>query len=137
MGAYFQLIPGLGAAVNDTLSNRATAAGVAAQAEAQQADAPTEVGPDTAGSIDVSGAADAALLFGLGDGSQTVSGFSTSGSSLDVLVFSKDIFADWAHLLGATKQQGSDLLLTLDASDSVLLKNVSLANFTSVDARFV
>lgn len=96
-----------------------------------------QFGADTNGMIDVSGADNAALAFGLGDGHQTINGFSTSGSGSDVLVFSKDIFADWAHLLGATTQQGSDLQITLDANDALLLKNVSLASFTSADARFL
>lgn len=92
---------------------------------------------DTGGSIDVSHAPNAALAFGLGDGAQTISGFATSGSSADTLVFSQDIFADWAHLLGATKQVGNDLQITLDPSDTVLLKNVALSSFTSNNARFV
>jgi len=92
---------------------------------------------DTGGSIDVSHAPNAALAFGVGDGAQTIGGFATSGSGSDTLVFSQDIFADWAHLLGATKQQGSDLLITLDPNDTLLLKNVSLANFTSANAQFV
>jgi hypothetical protein len=54
-----------------------------------------------------------------------------------VLQFSKSAFGDWAHLLGATRQQGSDLAITLDPTDVLTLKNVSLANFTPTNARFV
>lgn len=70
-------------------------------------------------------------------GSNTVNGFVATGTGHDTLAVSHSQFADWAHLLGATKAQGSDLLITLDASDTILLKNVALANFTSSDAKFV
>jgi len=77
------------------------------------------------------------FVYHAGFGMDVIKAFTATGPSHDVLQFDADLFADWAHLLGATKQQGSDLLITLDASDTVLLKNVSLANFTSADARFV
>jgi uncharacterized repeat protein (TIGR03803 family) len=70
-------------------------------------------------------------------GYDTITGFVATGSNHDTLQFSSSVFADWAHLLGATKQQGSDLLITIDASDTVVLKNVTLASFTSADAKFV
>jgi serralysin len=77
------------------------------------------------------------FVYHAGFGMDVIKAFTATGPSHDVLQFDADLFADWAHLLGATKQQGSDLLITLDASDTVLLKNVSLANFTSADAKFV
>jgi hypothetical protein len=77
------------------------------------------------------------FAFHAGFGKEVVDSFTASGTSHDVLQFDKGVFADWAHLLGATKQQGSDLLITLDAKDSLLLKNVSLASFTQADAHFV
>ncbi|MEO7689918.1 MAG: hypothetical protein ABIS51_11590, partial [Sphingomonas sp.] len=63
----------------------------------------------------------------------------------DVLQFDSNIFSDWAHLLGATQQQGSDLLIALDAADTITLdvadtmtlENVALAHFTWADATFV
>ena len=54
-----------------------------------------------------------------------------------MLQFDKSVFADWSHLLGATQQTGSDLTITLDASDVITLKNVSMASFTSSNAKFV
>ena len=59
-----------------------------------------------------------------------------SGANHDTLQFDKSVFADWAHLLGATKQVGGDLLITLDASDVITLKNVALSNFSQSNARF-
>jgi hypothetical protein len=40
-------------------------------------------------------------------------------------------------LLGATQQVGSDLVITLDPTDSLTLKNTSLAAFQSSDVHFV
>ena len=77
------------------------------------------------------------FIYHAGFGIDTINKFTATGASHDFLQFDKSIFADWAHLLGATKQQGSDLLITLDATDTILLKSVALANFTSADAKFV
>ena len=70
-------------------------------------------------------------------GNITVTGFEAQGSSHDVLQLDHNIFSDWAHLLGATRQVGSDLQITLDPQDSILVKDVALATFTKADARFV
>ena len=70
-------------------------------------------------------------------GKDTITGFIASGTAHDTLAIDHTVFADWAHLLGATTQQGSDLLITIDAADSILLKNVTLASFTSTDAKIV
>ncbi|MEO8722342.1 MAG: calcium-binding protein [Sphingobium sp.] len=72
-----------------------------------------------------------------GFGKDTIADFAATGTQHDVLQFDSNIFSDWAHLLGATTQQGSDLLITLDAADTITLKNVALANFTSANASFV
>lgn len=77
------------------------------------------------------------FAFNTGFGDETVYNFNTSGTSADVLQFSTSVFADWAHLLNATTQTGSDLTITLDANDAITLKNVTLANFTSANATFV
>jgi hypothetical protein len=70
-------------------------------------------------------------------GHDIISGFVASGTGHDTLQIDHTVFADWAHLLGATTQQGSDLLITIDAADSILLKNVTLASFASTDAKIV
>ena len=77
------------------------------------------------------------FIFHAGFGKETVTNFTTSGAAPDVLQFDHSVFADWAHLLGATHQQGSDLAITLDGSDVITLKNVSLASFTQSNAHFV
>jgi len=84
------------------------------------------------------GAGNDTFVFHAGFGKETVADFTAPTATLagDVLQFDTSVFADWAHLLGATKQVGSDLTITLDANDIVTLKNVSLASFTQASARF-
>ena len=77
------------------------------------------------------------FAFGTGFGQDTINSFAATGAKHDVLQFDSSVFADWAHLLAATRQQGSDLVIALDATDTLLLKNVSLINFAQSDARFV
>ena len=95
-----------------------------------------QLGADINSALDITGAANATLAFGKGDGAQIITGFATSGGGADALSFSQSVFADYAHLMGATQQQGSDLLITLDANDTLLLKNVSMSSFTSANAHF-
>jgi Ca2+-binding RTX toxin-like protein len=77
------------------------------------------------------------FAFHAGFGQEMLFNFAAGGAGHDTLVFDHYVFSDWAHLLGATTQQGSDLAITLDAADTLVIKNVSLASFTSNDARFV
>ena len=83
------------------------------------------------------GAGAATVAVHAAPGRDTISGFIASGTGHDTLQIDHTVFADWAHLLGATTQQGSDLLITIDAADSILLKSVTLASFTSTDAKIV
>jgi Ca2+-binding RTX toxin-like protein len=77
------------------------------------------------------------FIYQSGFGNDTISRFAATGTGGDVLQFDSNIFSDWAHLLGATNQQGTDLLITLDPADTFALKNVALSNFTSANAAFV
>ncbi|HEX7884269.1 MAG TPA: VCBS domain-containing protein, partial [Afipia sp.] len=77
------------------------------------------------------------FVYHAGFGLDTINSFTATGTSHDVIQVDTSLFADWAHLLGATTQVGSDLVITLDAADKITLKNVTLANFTSADAAFV
>jgi VCBS repeat-containing protein len=100
----------------------------------------------TAGDLITGGAGDDTLTGGAGIdtfayhagfGSDTINAFTASGTKHDVLQFESTVFSDWAHLLGATTQVGSDLQITLDPTDKITLKNVALASFVSSDATFV
>jgi hypothetical protein len=77
------------------------------------------------------------FVFGANFGIETINGFLATSAAADVLQFSSSVFADWAHVLGAAVQNGSDVVITLDATDKITLTNVSLASLSSANARFV
>ncbi len=79
------------------------------------------------------------FVFHAGFGKETITDFTPATATVagDSLQFDKTVFADWAHLLGATTQVGSDLDITLDANDVIVLKNVALASFTQASAHFI
>ncbi|RYF04705.1 MAG: hypothetical protein EOO77_29295, partial [Oxalobacteraceae bacterium] len=77
------------------------------------------------------------FVYHSGFGKDTVASFTATGTSHDYIQVDKTLFADWTRLLGATKQVGSDLVITYDTSNTITLKNIALANFTSADAIFV
>jgi Ca2+-binding RTX toxin-like protein len=70
-------------------------------------------------------------------GNRIITGFDAASESHDYVQVNRSTFTDWAHLLGATQQVGNDLVITLDPTDSITLKDVALANFSSNDVKFV
>ena len=82
------------------------------------------------------GAGADAFTFGAHFGQETIYGFTASGGAADTLVFGQGAFDDWAHLLAATKQTGQDLTITLDRSDTLVLKDMSLSAFAQGNVRF-
>jgi Ca2+-binding RTX toxin-like protein len=80
------------------------------------------------------GAGNDTFVFRANLGQDTITDF-TPGQ--DVLEFGDGIFADAAAALAAATASGSDTIITIDATDSVLLKNVSLANLHTGDFHIV
>ncbi|WP_400771523.1 beta strand repeat-containing protein [Methylosinus sporium] len=66
-------------------------------------------------------------------GHDSISGF----NSTDALRVDHTAFADWSHLLGATQQVGSDTVITLDAADSITLKNFAVTSLTQSQVQIV
>jgi trimeric autotransporter adhesin len=66
-------------------------------------------------------------------GKDVVNGF----NGTDTLQFDHAIFADWAHLLGAAHQSGADTIITVDAADTITLKNFAVSSLTQNQASFV
>jgi VCBS repeat-containing protein len=77
------------------------------------------------------------FVYHSGFGVDVINGFTATGAAHDILQVDSNLFSDWAHLLGATQQVGTDLVITYDASDTITLKNVALSSFTSANATFV
>jgi serralysin len=54
----------------------------------------------------------------------------------DQLQFSKSVFADWASVWAATRQVGTDLVITKAPTDVLTISNLALSAFTSSSVRF-
>ncbi|MEH2499378.1 Ca2+-binding RTX toxin-like protein [Bradyrhizobium sp. AZCC 1678] len=76
------------------------------------------------------GAGNDAFVFHAGFGQDTITDF-TAGS--DLIELHDGIFADANAALAAATQVGSDTLITVDASTTILLQNVALANLHASD----
>ena len=50
--------------------------------------------------------------------------------------FAAGIFANYAALLGATRQSGSDTLITINPHDTITLKNVMATSLSSSQFAF-
>ncbi|MGM4963072.1 calcium-binding protein [Tardiphaga sp. 1201_B9_N1_1] len=78
------------------------------------------------------GAGDDLFVFRTGFGQDSISDFSVGHDKLE---FGEGLFADAAAAFAAASAQGSDTIITIDASTTVLLQNVALANLHVDDFR--
>jgi len=85
---------------------------------------------------DIGGAIIVAIL-ALSIGLDTVQDFTDTANENDILEFSTSIFADFAAVQAAMSQVGADVLITVDASNTVTLKSVTLSNLGADDFRLV
>ena len=76
------------------------------------------------------GIGDDTFLFGIGDGADTVQDFVAGGTEDRIRVTGYTAYQ-------SAVQQGADVLITFAPGDTILLKNVQLANLTSADFEFV
>jgi Ca2+-binding RTX toxin-like protein len=68
-----------------------------------------------------------------GFGLDTVTDFTAGAASDDVIEIRDGLFANFAALQNASAQVGSDVVITLDASNTITLQNVTLANLHQDD----
>ncbi|WP_346915478.1 hypothetical protein [uncultured Roseibium sp.] len=54
-----------------------------------------------------------------------------------MLEFDSAVFADFASLMAAATDDGTDMTITIDAETSILLQNVVVAEFHQDDVRIV
>ncbi|MCA0012085.1 putative Ig domain-containing protein [Mesorhizobium sp. B292B1B] len=86
--------------------------------------------------IDVTEGGDT-FVFGPNFGNQEINDFVAGPGTEDVVEFENDVFADFASVLAAAAQVGTDTVITHDASNVLTLKNVALANLHQDDFQFI
>ena len=75
--------------------------------------------------------------FGGHFGAETIDNFTAgAGSTHDTLEFATSDFGSYAALTSAMSQAGSDVMIRLDATDSIALNHVSLSSLVSADFKF-
>ncbi|MDQ0469453.1 calcium-binding protein [Labrys wisconsinensis] len=77
------------------------------------------------------------FVFKAGFGHDTITDFTATGSGHDIMQFDTNVFADFAAVLDAAHQVGTDTVITLDAGNSIVLKNVALTNLSQDDFKFI
>lgn len=71
-------------------------------------------------------------------GNQTINKFlAGGGSTADVIQFAANDFSSFAQVQGASTQQGSDVVIRLDATDSITLTGVTLSSLVAANYAFV
>ena len=75
--------------------------------------------------------------FGGHFGAETIDNFTAgAGPTHDTLRFATSDFANYAALTHAMSRAGSDVMIRLDATDSITLSHVSLSSLVSADFKF-
>jgi hypothetical protein len=69
-------------------------------------------------------------------GHNTILGFVSSGATRDTIHFQSDDFANYAAVQAHMAQVGSDVVITLDPADTIVLENMTLAHLVSHDFTF-
>ena len=89
------------------------------------------------GDVIKAGGNDDTFVFHKGFGNETIDGFLPSPASGDVIQFDKSLFANFAALEGAMQQSGSNVVITYDAHDHLVLDHVSMSQLSSANFMFV
>jgi hypothetical protein len=77
------------------------------------------------------------FLFQTGSGRDVVYGFNPTGAGHDLLKIDHDGISNWLQLKNKLSQVGSDVVITFNTKDSVVLKDVSLGSLTQDDFNIV
>jgi len=77
------------------------------------------------------------FVFAPGFGKDTITDFQNAGGEHDILQFDRALFADFSAVEANATQEGSNVLITFDANNTIELQNVTLQNLTADDFRFV
>jgi Ca2+-binding RTX toxin-like protein len=76
------------------------------------------------------------FYFNAGFGTDTITDFTATGSSHDVIDFAATLFPTYPALSSHMAQVGSAVVITYDGSDTVTLQGVTLASLSATDFAF-
>jgi Ca2+-binding RTX toxin-like protein len=77
------------------------------------------------------------FVFRPGFGNDVITTFDDSPTANDIIDISSSIFANFAAVQAASAQVGADVVITASPTDTITLKNYTLANLGADDFRFV
>ncbi len=83
------------------------------------------------------GAGNDTFVFNPGFGNDVIADFGDVTNNDDILEFSTSVFSDFAALQLATAQVGADIVITATGSDSLTIKNKTIATLDANDFHFV
>jgi len=84
----------------------------------------------------IGGAAADFFIYSPNWGHDTITNFVATGTAHDTIRIDHSVFADWASLLAASSQSGSDTIVTADINNTITLKNVAVSSLESTDFQF-
>ncbi|AXA41179.1 Hemolysin-type calcium-binding repeat (2 copies) family protein [Rhizobium leguminosarum] len=84
----------------------------------------------------IGGAAADFFIYSPNWGHDTITNFVATGTAHDTIRIDHSVFADWASLLAASSQSGSDTIVTADINNTITLKNVAVSSLESSDFQF-
>ncbi|WP_136620092.1 MULTISPECIES: calcium-binding protein [Mesorhizobium] len=91
----------------------------------------------TGDDILVGGEGNDIFVFKAAFGLDNITDFFVGAGSPDIIQFADNVFDDFASVLAAATQVGSDTVITHDSSNVLTLKNVALANLHHDDFQFI
>jgi Ca2+-binding RTX toxin-like protein len=77
------------------------------------------------------------FVFAPNFGKDTIADFQNTGGTQDILQFDHTIFADFSTVESHMAQVGSDVVITVDDHNSVVVQNMTLSNLHASDFHFV
>lgn len=77
------------------------------------------------------------FVFASGFGKDTIADFQNSGGVQDVIQFEKTVFADFSALQSHMAEVGTSVVITLDANNTIEIRNTTLSQLHASDFLFV
>ena len=77
------------------------------------------------------------FVFAAGFGRDVVTDFSAGAGVVDIIELDHQVFGDFASVRAASQQVGTDVVITVDVSNTITLKSVLLSNLHADDFMFV